>query len=252
MSLTRWKICALVAPVLSLALVASAQAVPVTFEATDNATVQAAGPRTGANGKNFFNLEGSVVGGASFASFGVADFNFATLAPLGGTVSSVSNVVLSLTESNSGFTAAGPFSVYLSTQTSVSIQPANTTLNYVSGQDGINSVDSDLTPLTLLGSGSTTSTGSGGSGTVDTVSLTGSGLSALVSAINSGTTFRLVLTPDASSFAGTWAGFSNATFAGPTLAFDAVVVPEPSTMLLAGFGVVGLGLTLRRKATSIA
>src|SRR5262249_16005263 len=153
MSLTRLRICAFVAPLLSLVIAASAQAVPVTFEATDNATVQAASPRTGANGKNFFNLEGSVVRAPSFASFGVADFNFSTLTPLGGAVSSVSNVVLSLVESNSSFTAAGPFSVYLSTQTAVSIQPTNTSLNYVTGQDGINSVDSDLTPLTLLGSG---------------------------------------------------------------------------------------------------
>src|SRR5262249_37709558 len=82
-----------------LGIAAAANGASIAQEAFDNATVQPAGPRAGANGKNFFNMEGTTAGGAGFQSFGVADFNFGAL----GTVVSFSNVKLQMTESNAAF-----------------------------------------------------------------------------------------------------------------------------------------------------
>ena len=219
---------------------AHATLVPVVQLASDNATVQNGGPRTGVNGKSFFNLEGSTAGGASFSSFGVADFSFAGVS-LGGTATNVTGASLQLTQSNAGFSATGPVSVYLSTQTGVSIQPTNLSLNYVTGNNGLASVDTDLAPLTLLGTGIYTASvpATAGSGTQDFYALTFTDgpLTTLLNAINSGGTLRLVITPDSATTAATYAGFSNATLAGPTLAFFAVV-PEPGSVALFGVGAV--------------
>jgi hypothetical protein len=85
-------------------------------EATDNATVQVAGPRTGVNGKNFFNLEGSVNG--SFSSFGVAEF---TLGALGSV--NITEITLRFTESNAAFTKPGTIDFWLTSDNATSIQP---------------------------------------------------------------------------------------------------------------------------------
>ncbi len=224
-----------IALLVSFTMVVPAQAtlIPVVKLASDNATVQPAGPRAGANGKAFFNMEGSTVGGASFSSFGVADFDFSSLS-LGSTATGVVGATLQLTQSNAAFSATGPVSVYLSTQTGVSIDPANTSLNYVTGNNGSAAVDTDLSPLTLLGTGTYTV---GANGDQDFYALTFSGgaLSTFLSAINGGGTLRLVVTADTDTTAATYAGFSNTTFAGPTLAFFAVV-PEPASLALLGLG----------------
>src|SRR5439155_8410914 len=51
----------------------AARADTSTISAFDNATMMPLGPRTGANGKNFFNVEGDNNGINS--SYGVLDFN---------------------------------------------------------------------------------------------------------------------------------------------------------------------------------
>lgn len=223
---------------------ANATLIPVVAAASNNSTVQVPGPRTGTNGKNFFNLEGSGVSSpATNSSFGVIDFNFATL-NLGGTATSVGGGLLQLTEANQAFTAPGNLSIYVSTQTGVSIEPANTTLNYVNGSNGTASVDTDLGTLTQVGTGTFNTTGAVNNGQLDlyNLSFTGAGLTAILNAINNHQTLRLVLTPDSATTAATWAGFSNATVAGPSLGFIAVVpaVPEPASIALLGFG--GLAL----------
>jgi hypothetical protein len=92
--------------------------------------------------------------------------------------------------------------------------------------------------LTLLGSGIFPTTGNVGTGTVDTYSLSFSGgaLTTLLNAINSQSTLRLVVTADAATVAATYAGYTNATAAGPTLTLDANVVPEPTTIALFALG----------------
>ncbi len=199
-----------------------AAAVPVSFEATDNATVQAAGPRTGANGKNFFNLEGSA--NAAFASFGVADFNFASLTPLGGTVTAVSDVTLKMTQSNAAFSHDGPVSVFQTDQTAVDIQSGTSPLTFTEGMDGAGAIDADLAPTTLLGTGMYVNAGTT-MNPVDSYTLTlpVAVSASLIAAINGGTTFRLITTPDASDTAATYAGFGNNTFPGPTLEFEATL-----------------------------
>jgi hypothetical protein len=220
---------------------ANATLIPVVAAASNNATVQPAGPRSGTNGKINFNLEGS--SNAANSSFGVVDFNFATLV-LPGTATSVGGGLLQLTEANAAFTAPGPFSIYTSTQTGVSIEPTNLTLNYNGTNNGLASVDSDLGTLTLVGTGSFNTTGAVNNGQTDVynVNFTGAGLTAMLNAINNHSTLRLVLTPDNATTAATWAGFSNATVPGPSLGFIAVVpaVPEPASIALLGLG--GLAL----------
>lgn len=209
----------------------------LSVEATDNATVQPGGPRSGTSGKSFFNVEGS--NNTTFASFGVADFVFP--AP-GGVITGVSGVTLKLTQSNAAFSMSGPVSFYLTDNTSVSIQPgAPPAVVYQGTNNGAAAVDPVLSPLALLGSGSYAVVANGA---VDSYSLSFSGgaLNSLLQAINNGTTLRLVMTPDAASTAATWAGFSNSTFAGPTLELTAV--PEPASFML-------LGLTMAICAGSI-
>ena len=228
-------VCSAVLICLEVVTTAHATLIPVVQLASDNATVQTAGPRTGASGKSFFNMEGTTAGGASFNSFGVADFSFAGLS-LGGTATNVTGASLQLTQSNAAFSAVGPVSVYLSTQTGVSIQPTNLSLNYVSGNNGALGVDTDLTPLTLLGSGTFTNVANGAQDFYS-LSFADGALTTLLNAINGGGTVRLVITPDADTTAATYAGFSNSSFAGPTLSFFAVV-PEPASVALLGLGMV--------------
>jgi hypothetical protein len=231
MSLSTMSLTALrnVAVALTIASLAQpAFAVAVSFEATDNATVQPAGPRTGANGKNFLNVEGS--NNNTFASFGVAEFDFSTLTPLGGTVSAISGATLELTQSNAAFSLPGLISVYYTANNTVSIQPAvapdpAAVLYQAGGVNGAASIDPVLSPTTLLGSGMYDTTGSVDSGKVNTVSLTitGSVLTGLINAVNSGSKLRLIITPDEPTTAATYAGFGNNTYPGPTLKFEATV-----------------------------
>jgi hypothetical protein len=140
---------------------AHATLIPVVAAATNNATVQPAGPRVAPNGKSGFNVEGS--NNAANSSFGVADFNFAGLV-IPGVATNVVGATLQLTQFNAAFSLPGPVSVYLSTATGVSIESTNTTLQYNSGLNGLASVDTDLGTLSLLGSGTFNTTGNVNSG----------------------------------------------------------------------------------------
>lgn len=226
---------------LALAFVGSAQAVTLPpLEASDNATVQPGGPRSGSSGKAFFNMEGSANG--NFSSFGVAEFDLSSLVTPG-TVVSVDSATLTMTQSNAAFTESGPISIYVTQQNGVGIQPGDA-VNYILPNDGAAAVDADLLPLSLVGSGNFVELATG---QVDTYSLTFSGatLTYLLNQINSDGKLRLVLTPDAASTAATYAGSTNSSWGGPTLNLD-VSVPEPGSILLALVGgVAALGLVRR-------
>ena len=81
-----------------LSLVAAASMAAYTAEAVNNATIQISGPRSGNNGKNFFNIEGE--GNAEqFRSWGTADF-LSTDFGIGMPINDISNFKIILTESN--------------------------------------------------------------------------------------------------------------------------------------------------------
>src|SRR5579862_773041 len=88
--------------------------------ATDNATIKNAGPRTGASGKSFFNVEGDNNLAAN-ASYGVIDFSGASFHVSG--ASAVSALTLTLTESNAAFSTPGSVEVFLASDSSANIQP---------------------------------------------------------------------------------------------------------------------------------
>jgi len=137
-------------------------------------------------------------------------------------------------------------SIYLTDQTGVDIQPGATPeVMYQSPNNGAASVDPDLSPLTLVGSGTYNVVANG---TVDSYALTfsGAGLTSLLNALNNDTTLRLVVTPDAATTAATYAGFTNNTFAGPTLVIDAAVIPEPASVFLVGLGAILCGGRIAR------
>lgn len=85
-------------------------------------------------------------------------------------------------------------------------------------------------------------------GTTDTIDLNFSSSveSDLISALNSGSTLRLIVAPGGDGVAATYAGFGNDTFAGPTLVLDATFIPEPASLGLLGLS--GLALLRRRRA----
>src|SRR5205814_4512153 len=87
----------------------AAKAAQTSATAFDNGTMQPAGPRSGTNGKIFFNLEGDSNG--ANASYGVVDFSgsdFGT--PM---ATNINSLTLSFVEGNSAFTAPGGVEVYL-------------------------------------------------------------------------------------------------------------------------------------------
>jgi PEP-CTERM motif len=231
------------AMLLALAAMASAST-SVVYEATDNATIGTGGPIFGASGKNFFNVLGT---GTGSQSFGVAEFDFSALKPsLPATFDTISNVALLLTEANSnGVSAPGSIGVYYTSHNDLDIQPGTSSLAAVSGKDGKDGIDTQLEPVLQ----STGLYGDTATGDVDTVSitLTSDAEAALKSALKNGTVFRLIVTAEAANVAATFAGDSNSTLAGPTLTFELDAVPEPSSLILGGLGLLGLLAIVRQR-----
>jgi hypothetical protein len=97
----------------------------ISVEAFDNATVQPGGPRSGSNGKAFFNIEGENNG--NFSSYGVADFNFGSQPQ----IEYIQFATLRLTQANSAFTQSGSIVIALDTSPiPVGIQPGTSPLAY--------------------------------------------------------------------------------------------------------------------------
>jgi PEP-CTERM motif-containing protein len=219
----------------------------LSMEAVDNATVQPAGPRSGANGKAFFNVEGS--NNNAFASYGVADFNYGARPA----ISDITAATLKLTHSNAAFTAAGTVAISLDTKSPpADIQPVTSPLKFDGGDatpGGDPGTGPDVTAgnLVLDAFSGTFSFPVGMTGDVDsyTLGLTPALKSALISRLQTGSPIRIVIGTGEAGLAATWAGFSNSTLAGPTL--ELTVVPEPASLLLVLIGAAGLWLRQRAK-----
>jgi autotransporter-associated beta strand protein len=228
----------IVATSTSLILPGFAEADILSATATTSATVQAAGPRTGANGTNYLNVEAASNG--SFASYGVIDFSVADF-NLTFPVTAISSLSLSLTESNSSFTTANSaLKFYLTDDTTTSIANDGSSPLVFDTSNTPEGLGSQLTTTYLLGSGNFSSnSGSAGTGTVDSysLSLSGNAETYFLSQLNtSGTTLRLIITTTDATGASTWFGGTTSTPSNrPTLSFDATL-DQPTLTWVGGSG----------------
>jgi hypothetical protein len=195
-----------------------AHAAPISALAGDNATVQPGGPRSGTSGKAFLNIEGSNNG--SFASYGVADFNFGVLPS---TVIAVNSARLSLTQANASFSTTGD--VVLSLDQSaplVDIQPVTSPLAYdgIDPGTGQDVTDGDLSLLGFVGGPFTYTVGTSGDVDAYSLGLTPPIAAELVTRLNNVAPIRLVVGTGSATVAATWAGYYSTTYVGPTLLLD--------------------------------
>ena len=180
-----------------------------TAMAQNNATVQPAGPRQGANGLAFFNVEGA--GNGANASFGVLEFNSPDLGY--GQVGAVSSLMVSLVEDEASFTSRGPVEFFVTTDTTTSIMNDGSSPLIFDATDpqGLNG---QLQTLYKLGGGHFHPLRSGHADNYTFAIGQGSALEAyLVNQINTGGIIRIVIAPKASNagqaVGATWAGYTN-------------------------------------------
>lgn len=232
--------------VAALATVSQAQFLSSTGMATDNATIQPAGPRSGTSGKAFFNVESTSNG--DFASYGVLDFDGSGLI-LDPAAGDIYRVIVTLTESNAGFTTPGTVNFWLSEDNSVDIQPGTSPLVFDPTQSPNGVAAGDLAPMHFLGAGDFLGDDSSTNGRATAYGFdVNSTVTALLnSAVGvGGGNIRIVVTPGDELVAATWAGATNNTVEWrPSIQVEAAeAVPEPMTMAVLGLGLAALA---RRK-----
>ncbi|MGE0859425.1 MAG: PEP-CTERM sorting domain-containing protein [Gammaproteobacteria bacterium] len=224
---------------------ASAGAASANIEAFDIATVQPGGPRAGSSGKAFFNIEGSSNG--SFASYGVARFDLTATKSawdleFGPGGWRIDNVTLGLTQSNAAFSGAGAVGVRHSNDDNVGIQPGSSPLRYAN----LASDFADLAPL-LDYNFAPIATGSLESHVLyQRGAVNAAGAAQLLADLLSDTTLTLVLVDLDASVAATYAGATNFTLAGPSLALNVSAVPVPASLPLFG-AALGVAMLRRRR-----
>lgn len=240
------------------------QAQTQNLKAANSSTVRPAGPRTTGtppvNETRYLNAEGNGVTNPTVnASFGIIDFT-PTANP---TATSISNLVLSLTEFNASFTAPGTFNIYLASNTG---SPAN--FKFDSTQLGTGGIGTQLGQLFLLGTGTFSSMGATPTGKVDPFNLTLNSQDArnlFLSDVNSGSAIRIALGATTDTTAATFGGFTSMigpagsqVSGAPTLTFNATSsapVPEASTTasfgLLLVLGLGGIVVARRRKQANM-
>lgn len=199
-----------------LAIAGAAQAqTTVRLENFINATVQAAGNRSGFNGQRFWNIEGS--GQVGFESYGAARWDLASVrtqfdAEFGVGNWRVTNVDLELTQSNASFTTDGDVDVYFT---------GNDTTTLTAGSSSEDNWPLDLngpySPLTLLTSYFFIEISTG---TVETYNISNPAVFADIETDPAGL-FTLVLNDASADVAATYAGYNSDVGDGPTLVITA-------------------------------
>lgn len=195
--------------------------------AADNATVQPAGPRPGANGKRFFNVEGR--DNMAFASYGVVEYNVADFG-LPGQVTDTTFIMMLFQQSNAAFTTDGVVRFYITENTATSIQPptppdppAVTFDN--TDQTGLGTQLQPRHEIVDLISGGQFIEQKGEAYDVYFFILDGAAKTYFINQLNTGSKVRFVVAPGDEAVAATWAGATNETALPPLIIFDAVTQP---------------------------
>lgn len=193
-------------------------------EALNTANILPSGPRTGATGKQFINIEGSDFG--SFAGYGVVRIDATAIrnqldTTFDGHEWKIDAIDLVLTQSNTFFTADGFVEVLFTDDDQVSIDPGSSPLAYPLG-DGEFSDAQHLLDYIFF---------EVATGTKETYRLydssgsnNGGSLSLLADALSDDTITLLISDFGDPFVAATYAGVSNTANPGPTLAIVASLV----------------------------
>lgn len=230
-----------------------------TLTSTNTNTIQPAGPRPNSSTDpafttRFLNVEGNA--NNANASFGIIDFT-----PIANpAATSISNLVLNLTESNASFTAPGTFNIYLASNTG----PVSG-FKFDSTQLGTGGIGTtQLGNLFLLGTGTFSSVKTANTGRVDSFNLTLGSQDAtnlFLNDVNTGSAIRIALGATTDTTAATFGGSTSMigpagsqVSGAPTLTFNATSsapVPEASTTasfgLLLVLGLGGIAIAHRKK-----
>lgn len=172
----------------------------------------------------------------NFSEYGVATFTSAA-ADFGGTVTSINSVTFSITHNDRPFADGSSFSLWL---TSDDFDATYSPLSYDSTL--FNGFDTaDFTSVTSLGQ---FNYAPAAGGTVETLmlSLTAAQQSTLITEINAGSEFSIVITADNAADDVTFTGDNDQFEPGgmPLITIDAVAVPEPSALGLLLISLLGL------------
>lgn len=188
-------------------------------EASHNVTVQPAGPRQGANGLRFFNIEGNNYG--AFASYGVTEFNVASLGIVG-TVTDVSRLTLRLVAANAAFSYDGVCNIWLTNDTVTSAAQSGSPLIFDANflWDGLGTqLDTKWNLGQIMYE---VAPGSGATFTLDVNALPAAAKTYLINQLNSGSIVRMIVSPNENFVAATFAGYDNNTYSGPVMEVDVV------------------------------
>jgi hypothetical protein len=196
---------------------ATAAAPAQTVQAFNNATVQPTGPRMGAFGLAFFNVEGRPSG--ANASYGVIDFNSTGLGYSGG-VTQVTSVTVALVQDEAGFSSRGAMNFYVTDDTTTSIANDGTSPLMFDPSD-VEGLNGQLANTYLLGPAKFKVIRTGFVNKYTFAVDPTSALSVyLAGQINNGGTIRIVITPendaaDGEQIGATWAGYTNTAVSNP-------------------------------------